>query len=57
MREIFIGIGKALDYMMVIVLAFLVLTGFKTPTQVDITSVLAVGAIVIHFVDKEKNKK
>ena len=57
MKEVFIGIGKACLYMTTLVLTFWVLTGFETPTQLDIAGVLAVGAIIKHFVDKEKNKK
>ena len=55
MKEIFIGIGKACLYMTILVLTFWVLKGFETPTQLEIADVLAVGAIIRHFVDKEKN--
>lgn len=56
MKETFIGIGKACLYMTTLVLSFWVLKGFETPTQLDIASVLAVGAIFSHFVDKEQLK-
>ena len=34
-----------------------VFNGFKTLAQIDIIGVLAVGAILRHFVDKEQLKK
>lgn len=57
MKETFIGIGKACLYMTILVLTFWVFKGFETPTQLDIVGVLAVGAIIRHFVDKEQLKK
>lgn len=33
------------------------LNGFKTLAQIDIIGVLAVGAIIRHYVDKEQLKK
>jgi len=56
MRKIFIGTGKACLYMATLVLVFWVLTGFEKPTQIDIAGLLAVGAIIRHFVDKEQLK-
>ena len=57
MEEILIGIGKACLYMTILVLTLWVLSGFETPTQLDIVGVLAVGAIIMHFVDKEEKKR
>lgn len=57
MKEILIGIGKACLYMTILVLTFWVLRRFETPTQLEIVGVLAIGAIIRHFVDKEKIKK
>ena len=34
-----------------------VFNGFKTLAQIDIVGILAVGAILRHFVDKEEEKK
>lgn len=56
-KETFIGIGKACFYIMFLVLVFWILEGFKTPAQIDIIGIMAVGAILIHFVDKEQLKK
>lgn len=56
MKKMFIGIGKACLYITTLVLVFWVLTGFEKPTQLDIASLLAVGAIIRHFVDKEQLK-
>ena len=56
MKEIIIGTGKACFYIALLVLVFWVLTGFKTLAQIDIVGVMAVGAILRHFVDKEKEK-
>lgn len=57
MKEMFIGICKACLYMTILVLTFWVLKGFEAPTQLEIADLLAVGAIIRHFVDKEKIKK
>ena len=54
MKEMFIGIGEACLYMTILVLTFWVLKGFETPTELEIADILAVGAIIRHFVDKEK---
>ena len=56
MKEIIIGIGKACLYMGVLIGMYWALNGFNTPSQVDIVGILAIGAIVRHFVDKEKEK-
>lgn len=53
MKKILIGIVKACLYMGVLIGIYCALNGFKTPSQVDIVGVLAVGAILKHFVDKE----
>ena len=57
MKEVFIGAAKACLYMVSLVLIFLVLTGFKKPAQIDIVGILAVGAIIRHFVYIEQLKK
>lgn len=57
MKEIFIGTVKACLYIGTLIGVYLALKGFKTPAQIDIIGVLAVGAILRHFIDKElKNK-
>ena len=57
MKELFIGTAKACLFMGTLIGAYWALNGFETPTQIDIIGVLAVGAIVRHFVDKEELKK
>ena len=56
MKEIFIGIGEACLYIGTLIGVCWALNGFKTLAQIDIIGVLAVGAILRHFVDKEKEK-
>lgn len=57
MKEILIGTVKACLYIGTIIGVFWALNGFKTLAQIDVISVLAVGAILRHFVDKEQIKK
>ena len=57
MKEIFIGTAKACIYMGTLIGVYWVLNGFKTLAQIDIVGVLAVGAILRHYVDKEQLKK
>jgi hypothetical protein len=55
--KILIGTVKACLYIGTLIGVFWALNGFKTLAQNDIIGVLAVGAISIHFVDKEQLKK
>ena len=57
MKEIFIGTAKACLYIGTLIGMYWVFNGFKTLAQIDITGVLAVGAILRHFIDKEQLKK
>ena len=57
MKELLIGTAKACLYIGTLIGVYWVLKGFKTPAQIDIIGVLAVGAILRHFVDKERLKK
>ena len=57
MREMFIGTAKACLFMGTLIGAYWVLNDFKTLAQIDIIGILAVGAILRHFVDKEQLKK
>ena len=57
MKEILIGTIKACLYIGTLIGVYWVLNGFKTLTQIDIIGVLAVGAILRHFIDKEQLKK
>jgi len=57
MKEIFIGTVKACIYMGTLIGVYWVLNGFKTLAQIDIVGVVAVGAILRHFIDKEQLKK
>lgn len=57
MKATFIGIGKAYFHMGMLVLTLWVLRGFETPTHTDIIGVLAVGAILRHFIDREEDKQ
>ena len=57
MKEVFIGTAKACFYMGALIVTCWALNGFKTLAQIDIVGVLAVGAILRHFVDKEQLKK
>jgi len=57
MKEIFIGTAKACLYMGVLIGVYWTLSGFKTLSQIDIIGVMAVGAILRHYVDKEQLKK
>jgi len=57
MKEIFIGTAKACLFMGTLIGVYWALNGFKTLTQIDIAGVLAVGAILRHYVDKEELKK
>lgn len=53
MKKMLIGIVKACLYMGVLIGIYWALNGFKTPSQVDIVGLIAVGAMLKHFVDKE----
>ena len=57
MKEIFIGIAKAYLYMGTLIGVYWVFSGFKTLAQIDIIGVVAVGATLRHFIDKEQLKK
>jgi len=57
MKEIFIGTAKACLYMGTLIGVYWALNGFKTLAQIDIVGVIAVGAILRHYVDKEQLKK
>ena len=57
MKETLIGIVKACLYMGTLIGVWWALNGFKTLAQIDIVGVLAVGAILRHFVDKEEEKR
>lgn len=57
MKKILIGTVKACLYMGILIGVYWALNGFKTLAQIDIVGVLAVGAILRHFVDKEENKR
>jgi len=57
MKEVFIGTAKACLYIGTLIGVCLAFNGFKTPAQIDIIGVLAIGAIIRHFVDKEQLKK
>ena len=57
MKELLIGTAKACIYIGTLIGVYWVLKGFKTPAQIDIIGVLAVGAILRHFVDIERLKK
>ena len=57
MKEILIGTVKACFYMGVLIGVYWALNGFKTLAQIDVIGILAVGAILRHFVDKEQLKK
>ena len=57
MKEIFIGTAKAGLYIGTLIGVYWALNGFKTLTQIDIVGVVAVGAILRHFIDKEQLKK
>lgn len=53
MKKIFIGTTKACLYMGTLIGVYWALNGFKTLTQINVVGILAVGAIIRHFVDKE----
>lgn len=57
MKEMFIGTAKACLYMGSLIGMYWALSGFKTLAQIDIVGVVAVGAILRHFIDKEQLKK
>lgn len=57
MKEILIGTVKDCLYIGTLIGVFWALNGFKTLTQIDIIGVMAVGAILRHFIDKEQLKK
>lgn len=56
-KALLVGTGKAWFYMVALVITLWVFCGFETPIQTDITGVLAAGAIVRHFVDREQDKQ
>jgi hypothetical protein len=56
MKEMFIGTAKACLYIGTLIGVYWVLSGFKTLAQIDIVGVVAVGAILRHFIDKEQLK-
>ena len=55
MKEIFIGTAKACLYMGTLIGIYWALNGFKTPSQIDIIGVVAVGAVLRHYIDKEQS--
>ena len=55
--KILIGTVKACLYIGTLIGVFWVLNGFKTLAQIDIVGVVAIGAILRHFIDKEQLKK
>lgn len=57
MKEVLIGTVKACLYMGTLIGVYWILNGFKTLAQIDIIGVMAVGAILRHYVDKEQLKK
>lgn len=57
MKEILIGTAKACLYIGTLIGVCWALNGFKTLAQLDVIGVLAVGAILRHFIDKEQLKK
>lgn len=57
MKEILIGTVKACLYMGMLIGVCWAFNGFERPTQIDIVGVLAVGAILRHFIDKEEERK
>lgn len=57
MKKMLIGTVKACIYMGTLIGVYWALNGFKTLAQIDIIGVLAVGAILRHFIDKEQLKK
>ena len=57
MKEILIGTVKACFYIGTLIGIYWALNGFKTLAQIDIIGVMAVGAILRHFIDKEQLKK
>lgn len=57
MKEIFIGTAKACLYIGTLIGVYWALNEFKTLAKIDVVGVMAVGAIVRHFVDKEQIKK
>lgn len=57
MKATFIGIGKAAIYIIALLFVLWVLSGFETPTRTDIATLLAIGAITKHFVDREEDKQ
>lgn len=56
MKSIFVGTCKAALYMAGLIFTQWAITGFGTLERIDIVGVLAVGAILRHFVDKEETK-
>lgn len=56
MKEILICTAKACLYIETLIGVFWALNGFRTLAQIDIVGVLAVCAILRHFVDKEQLK-
>ena len=56
MKELLVGTVKACLYMGTLIGVCWVFNGFKTLAQIDIIGVMAVGAILRHFVDKEQFK-
>lgn len=57
MKSILVGTCKAALYMAGLIFLQWAITGFGTLERIDIVGVLAVGAILRHFVDKEENKR
>jgi hypothetical protein len=57
MKGIFIGTAKACLYIGILIGVYWALNGFKTLAQIYIIGVMAVGAILRHYIDKEQLKK
>jgi len=57
MKGIFIGTAKACLYIGILIGVYWALNGFKTLAQIDIVGVMAVGAILRHFIDAEEKKR
>ena len=58
MKKIFVGIGKAILFIVALLMSSWILNGFNALPDTEIAIQLAVGIILLVFIEREeKNKK
>ena len=57
MKEIFVGIVKAMLFIVILLITFWALNGFNALPEVDIAIQLTVGIILFVFIEREEKNK